>query len=106
VVDDQRGCPTYTVDLARAIAGLVSQQASGIVHATNNGNCSWFEFAKAILDLEQQLVAVTPVTSTEFPRPARRPTNSVLSPSSLHAHGIYLPPWRDALTEYLRQRQS
>ena len=106
VVDDQRGCPTYTVDLARAIAGLVSQQASGIIHATNNGNCSWFEFAKTILDLEQQSVAVTPTTSAEFPRPARRPSNSVLSPSSLHAHGIKLPSWRDALAAYLHQRQG
>ena len=106
VVDDQRGCPTYTVDLARAIAGLVSQQASGIIHATNNGNCSWFEFAKTILDLEQQSVAVTPTTSAEFPRPARRPSNSVLSPSSLHTHGIKLPSWRDALAAYLHQRQG
>ena len=106
VVEDQRGCPTYTVDLARAIAGLVSQQACGIVHATNAGNCSWFEFASAILESKKQSVTMTPVSSVEFPRPARRPANSVLSPSSLHTRGIELPSWHEALTAYLRQRQN
>ncbi len=105
VVDDQRGCPTFTADLANAIAGLVRNQASGIVHATNRGSCSWFEFARAILKTSSQ-TTVTPVGTSEFPRPAKRPKYSVLSSRSLQEQGIELPTWQNALASYLRQRSN
>jgi dTDP-4-dehydrorhamnose reductase len=104
VVDDQRGCPTYTLDLANAIAALTRQQASGIVHVTNSGSCSWFEFARRILATRSPQTKVIPVSTAEFPRPAKRPAYSVLSSLSLREFGIELSDWQDALTRYLQQR--
>jgi len=104
VVDDQRGCPTYTSDLANAISALTRKQASGIVHVTNSGSCSWFEFARRILATRSSQAKVIPVTTAEFPRPAKRPAYSVLSSRSLQGFGIELPDWQDALSRYLQQR--
>jgi len=101
VVNDQRGSPTFTVDLASALVELCRQQSSGIVHATNAGDCTWYEFAKEIVRQAAQPAEVKPVTTAAFPRPARRPAYSVLSPKSLHAHGIQLPDWKEALRRYL-----
>jgi dTDP-4-dehydrorhamnose reductase len=106
VVNDQRGCPTYTPDLAAAIASLVRKQANGVVHVTNGGSCSWFEFARVILARTSPENTVIPVTTAEFPRPARRPAHSVLSGRSLRGLGISLPDWQDALQRYLRQRND
>jgi len=106
VVDDQHGSPTYTVDLADAVVRLTRKEARGIVHATNSGSCSWFEFARAILAAGSPQTKVVPVTTAEFPRPARRPAYSVLSGRSLKKFGIELPDWQDALTRYLRQRRD
>jgi len=106
VVDDQHGCPTYTPDLAIAIASLVRKHARGIVHVTNGGSCSWFEFACAILAAESPNTRVVPITTAEFPRPAKRPAYSVLSRRSLRDFGIELPDWQDALRRYLRQRKG
>lgn len=104
VVHDQRGCPTYTADLARAIAELTGKNAHGIVHATNRGNCSWYEFAHETLAAKSPNVVVLPTTTAEFPRPAKRPAYSVLSEASLRSVGIELPPWQDALQRYLSVR--
>ena len=106
VVNDQRGCPTYTVDLAGAIIALCRKNASGIVHVTNARNCTWFEFAREILRSAGLATEVRPVTSQEFKRPAPRPTNSVLSATSLHHYGIELPQWQDALRRYLQERET
>jgi dTDP-4-dehydrorhamnose reductase len=106
VVDDQRGCPTYTPDLAAVLASLVRKQANGLVHVTNGGSCSWFEFARVILAARSPESTVIPVTTAEFPRPARRPAHSVLSGRSLQRFGIRLPDWQDALKRYLRQRND
>jgi dTDP-4-dehydrorhamnose reductase len=106
VVNDQRGCPTYTVDLAHAIAELTRSQSSGIVHAINRGSCSWFEFAHAILAAKSPRTNVLPVSTSEFPRPAKRPAYSVLSDRSIRECGIELPTWQDALASYLRQRND
>jgi dTDP-4-dehydrorhamnose reductase len=102
VVNDQRGSPTFTPDLASAIAQLVKQNARGIVHATNSGDCTWYKFAKEIVQTSGLSATVKPVTTAEFPRPARRPANSVLSPASLRDHGIQIPSWQDALARYLK----
>src|SRR5580693_4079386 len=78
VVNDQRGSPTYAVDLARVIASLCRQTASGIVHVTNAGDCSWFEFAQQIVSSAGLRTTVRPVSSQEMARPAPRPAYSVL----------------------------
>ncbi len=101
VVNDQRGSPTFTRDLASALVQLCRASARGIVHVTNSGNCTWYEFAKEILRESGLPAKVKPVTTAEFPRPARRPAYSVLSPDSLHAYNIHMPEWQDALRRYL-----
>jgi dTDP-4-dehydrorhamnose reductase len=101
VVNDQRGSPTFTRDLASALLELCRKQAKGIVHATNAGDCTWYEFAKEIVQRAGLRTEVKPVTTAEFPRPARRPENSVLSPASLHAYGVQMPDWKDALGRYM-----
>jgi len=106
VVDDQRGCPTYSVDLSRAIIGLCRNHASGIVHVTNAGDCSWFEFAREIVKGGGLTTEVRPVSSQQMARPAPRPAYSVLSPKSLQNYGIVMPAWQDALQRYLQERKS
>lgn len=106
VVNDQRGCPTYSVDLARAIMQLCRKGASGIVHVTNEGDCSWFEFAQAIVGDSNLATEVRPVSSQQMARPAPRPAYSVLSPGSLHRYGMEMPTWKDALRRYLGERRS
>ena len=105
VVNDQRGCPTYSVDLARAIIKLCRNQASGIVHTTNSGDCSWFEFAREIVKGAKLATEVRPVSSQQMARPAPRPAYSVLSAKSLQQYGIVVPTWQDALERYLRERK-
>ena len=101
VVGDQRGSPTYSIDLARAIIQLCRQEASGIVHATNRGECSWYEFAREIISRAGLKTVVRETTSDKFVRPAKRPKYSVLSPESLQKRGIAMPDWQDALNRYL-----
>lgn len=104
VVNDQRGCPTYTVDLAEAIMQLCRKNAKGIIHATNSGDCTWFEFAQEILRQTGSSTRVKPTTSDKYVRPAERPKYSVLSPASLNAYGIKMRPWQESLSDYLRER--
>lgn len=104
VVDDQRGCPTYTVDLAKVIIQLCRSSAPGIVHVTNTGDCSWYEFAREIVKGSGLNTEVRPVSSQQMARPAPRPAYSVLSPQSLESQGLSMPPWQDALQRYLRER--
>jgi dTDP-4-dehydrorhamnose reductase len=101
VVNDQRGSPTFTPDLASALVQLCRAEARGIVHVTNSGNCTWYEFATEIVRASGLATRVKPVTTAEFPRPARRPAYSVLSPDSLHAYNIHMPAWQDGLQRYL-----
>jgi len=101
VVNDQRGSPTFTRDLASALEQLCRASARGIVHVTNAGDCTWYEFATEIVRESGLPTTVKPVTTAEFPRPARRPAYSVLSPDSLHAYNVHMPEWRDALRRYL-----
>jgi len=106
VVDDQRGCPTYSVDLARAIVQLCGKNARGIVHVTNSENCTWFEFAREIVAAAGLPTEVRPTTSERMARPAPRPAYSVLSATSLDRYGIEMPTWKDALKRYLRERSA
>ena len=106
VVNDQRGSPTYTVDLARVILTLCAKNAHGIVHASNNGNCTWFDFARQIIKSAGLKAEVRPVSSAQMARPAPRPAYSVLSATSLHRYGIEMPEWKDALGRYLEERRT
>ncbi|HEX3821450.1 MAG TPA: dTDP-4-dehydrorhamnose reductase [Candidatus Sulfotelmatobacter sp.] len=106
VVNDQRGCPTYSVDLAMAISRLCRANASGIVHVTNSSDCSWFEFAREIVARAGLSTEVKPVRSAQMARPAPRPTYSVLSPASLYRYGIEMPDWKDALQRYLKELKN
>jgi len=101
VVNDQRGSPTFTRDLASALVELCRASARGIVHVTNSGNCTWYEFATQIVRVSGLPTTIKPVTTADFPRPARRPAYSVLSPDSLHSYNIRMPEWQDALRRYL-----
>ena len=104
VVTDQRGCPTYTLDLASAIVKLCRSNAHGIVHCTNSGDCSWFDFAQDIIRQAGLTTKVRPTTSDKYVRPAERPKYSVLSPASLAAYGMEMRPWQQAICDYLAER--
>jgi len=105
VVNDQRGCPTWTRDLAEAVVDLVGMGRYGVYHITNSEPTTWFELAREIFRLAGMEVELVPVSSAQFPRPARRPLNSVLDPFPLpQLLGREMPSWRDGLTEHLRQR--
>ena len=102
VVNDQIGSPTYTYDLARLIVDMVETEKYGRYHATNEGFCSWHEFACEIFRQAGMNVKVHPVTSDEFPAKAKRPHNSRMSKEKLSENGFErLPSWQDALKRYL-----
>lgn len=105
VVDDQIGSPTYTYDLAKLLVDMIQTEEYGRYHATNEGLCSWYEFA---LEIFKQAglpeVKVTPVDSGQFPSKAKRPNNSRISKDKLEEKGFKrLPPWQDALSRYLKE---
>jgi dTDP-4-dehydrorhamnose reductase len=106
VVNDQRGCPTYTDDLAAAIMQLCRANAQGIIHCTNSGHCTWFEFAAEILKASGLNTKLLPTTTEKFVRPANRPRYSVLSPASLNVCGILMRPWQQTLEPYLSSRNG
>lgn len=102
VVDDQIGAPTYTVDLAERIIDLIQTEKYGVYHISNSGQCSWYEFAKAIFEESAIDVKVVPCTTKDFPRPAPRPSFSVLDHMGLRLNGFKeMPSWRDSLKKFL-----
>jgi len=102
VVNDQIGTPTSTVDLAKTIFQLLNTDAYGTYHATCQGQCSWYDFAQEIFKQTGKNINVIPVTTTEFPRPAKRPACSVLDNYMLRMTiGDPMRNWREALEEYL-----
>jgi dTDP-4-dehydrorhamnose reductase len=109
VVDDQRGSPTWSADLARALVELARSQApAGIYHCTGSGDTTWFGFTQAIFEeLGADPARVLPTTTDAFPRPAPRPAYSVLSDSAWLKAGLTpMPAWRDALSEAFRQHSD
>jgi len=115
VVNDQRGSPTYTVSLADGIAQLImavferdfNLDKCGIYHITNAGHCSWFEFAAKIIELKNIKAKVLPVTSSEFKRPAKRPSVSILDNKRFdELTGKKLCLWQQALDNYLHDTVS
>ena len=102
VVDDQIGSPTYTYDLAVLLVDMIETEKYGRYHATNEGLCSWYEFACDIFRQAGRDVKVNPVSSDEFPTKAKRPHNSRMDKSKLTENGFTpLPAWQDALKRYL-----
>ena len=107
VVDDQIGSPTWTVDLASAIAALLTSGRRGIYHAANAGFCSWNGFARAIFEECGLKTTVDGMTTEQLNRPARRPLYSTLDCSKLEQDTGFRPrPWRDALKAYLQLRST
>lgn len=99
VVDDQVGCPTWTVDLSDAIISFIDEEPPfGTYHACGAGSTSWYGFAKEIFNLMSLNVKLIPCTTEEFPRPAKRPAYSVMDNEGL------LRDWKQALQEYIELR--
>lgn len=104
VVNDQIGSPTYTYDLAKLVVDMIQTNKYGTYHATNEGLCSWYEFACEIFKQANLNVSVTPVDSNAFPVKAKRPHNSRMSKAMLDKNGFNrLPTWQDALSRYLKE---
>lgn len=104
VVNDQFGSPTYTYDLARLLVDMILTEKYGIYHATNEGICTWYEFACAIFKEAGMNVTVKPVTSAEYGAKANRPCNSRMSKEKLVEAGFQkLPTWQDALHRYIEE---
>ncbi len=104
VVHDQVGSPTSTVDLARCILTLVGTDCYGTYHATNEGQCSWYEFAMKIFELKGIKIKVNGITTEELGRPAKRPLYSVLDNYMLKLLGLNnFRHWEVALMEYLKK---
>lgn len=102
VVDDQRGRPTYTPHLADALIRIANQDARGVIHYADEPECTWHAFASAIVEELGAEVVVKPVSTDEFPRPAARPANSVLSTERYERlTGVKPESWREGLREYL-----
>lgn len=104
VVNDQFGSPTYTYDLARLLVDMIQTDKYGIYHATNEGICTWYEFACEIFRQAGVKIEVTPVPASEYPTKAKRPENSRLDKSKLTENGFErLPSWQDALRRYIKE---
>lgn len=107
VVCDQIGSPTYTADLAPLLCDMVVSEKYGVYHATNEGICSWAEFAEEIFRLAGKDVKVNPVPTSEYPTRAARPLNSRMSKAKLEEMGFSrLPDWHNALVRYLRELEG
>ena len=102
VVNDQFGSPTYTYDLAKLLVDMIQTDKYGVYHATNEGICTWYEFACAIFREAGIPMNVSPVTSAEYAAKAKRPANSRMSKEKLVENGFEkLPTWQDALHRYV-----
>lgn len=106
VVDDQVLTPTFTADLAEVVARLIKTEEFGLYHVSSEGECSWYEFARKILLLENLSADLRPVTTDQFGSLVNRPGYSVLDKRRLHGLGIMMPRWEDALERYLRARRE
>ncbi|MBD3346851.1 MAG: dTDP-4-dehydrorhamnose reductase [Chitinivibrionales bacterium] len=106
VVSDQVGSPTYTMEVCRQIFQAAQTNHYGLFHSTAEGSCSWYEFTRNILNLYGINTPVTPCTTKDFPRPAPRPTNSVLENKRLKEYGInIMKNWKDAFSDFFEEAQ-
>ncbi|MFD1885688.1 dTDP-4-dehydrorhamnose reductase [Paenibacillus wenxiniae] len=110
VVHDQKGSPTYTVDLVEFVSELMRTEKYGIYHASNSGACTWYEFTQEIFSQAKQVLqasitaSLEPCTTADFPRPAPRPANSVMEHMSIRTNGFQdIRDWREGLTAFLTE---
>lgn len=107
VVNDQQGSPTYTVDLAGALADLAASKIYGTYHVTNAGITTWHGFAKKIVEAAGLRTTINPCETKDFPRPAPRPVFSVMDPFPLkQVLGYNLPGWEDAADRYIKENHN
>ena len=107
IVNDQIGSPTYTKDLSRLLVDMLETSKYGLYHATNEGYCSWYEFANTIFKLANINIDIKAINSNEYASRAKRPLNSKLSKDKLIEYGFKpLPHWDDALKDYLIRRRD
>ena len=108
VVQDERLTPTFADDLAIQLGRIVeAPPAPGIYHATNAGDCSWYDFATEIFRLRKVPIRVRGIPASEWETPTRRPANSVLENAALAENGIdVMPGWKDALERYLEAKRA
>jgi dTDP-4-dehydrorhamnose reductase len=105
VINDQYCTPSYTADVAAAAAALIATGRYGLYHVTNSGATTWYELAKAVFELSGVRADLTPISTSGYPTPARRPGYSVLALDELAAAGVPAPrPWRAAVAAYLDER--
>jgi dTDP-4-dehydrorhamnose reductase len=104
VVDDQILTPTSTADLAAAVTTLLEEAPFGLYHLTNDGHCSWYEFATTIFELAGVQADLSPISSAQYGSKAKRPEYSVLTTE--HSHAPRLRHWREALAEYVLHRRA
>ncbi|RZJ29350.1 MAG: dTDP-4-dehydrorhamnose reductase [Flavobacterium sp.] len=104
VVNDQIGTPTYAVDLAHALVKIILSNSSeyGVYHYSNEGQASWFDFAKEIFAVNDVNIALNPILTSQFPTPAKRPEYSVLDKTKIkNAFGLTIPGWRHSLKKMI-----
>jgi dTDP-4-dehydrorhamnose reductase len=107
IVDDQIGSPTWTVDIVRQTEVLVNSTLTGIVHATSEGEASWFRFACDIFSMLELNVEVMPCQTEDYPRPARRPHYSTLENARLKEHGLnVMRPYREQLADFIKLNEG
>lgn len=104
IIHDQVGSPTYTAHLAPLLVDMIETDQYGIYHATNEGYCSWYEFADEIFKQSQLDVMLHPITTDQYKTKAKRPLNSKMSKQKLSDYGFHrLPTWQEALKNYINQ---
>ncbi len=107
VVDDQRGSPTYAMDVAGPLAILIANKESGIYHISNSGSCTWYELAQEVFSTLRMDVRVAPISSQTLNRKATRPAYSVFDIKKVErATGVIMRSWQEALREYLQRSQT
>ena len=105
VIDDQIGSPTYTKDLAPLLVDMIETNKYGTYHVTNEGYCSWCEFAKEIFKIEDININVNPILTTQYPTKAKRPKNSKMNKNKLTDNGFsLLRDWKEAVKEYIHNQ--
>ena len=104
VVSDQIGSPTYTKDLSKVLVDMALSDKKGTYHVTNDGTCSWYEFAKYIFESNNIDIVVNPIKTSDYPTKAKRPHNSRMSKEKLMNDGFsMLPDWKDAVDRYNKE---
>lgn len=107
IVDDQIGSPTWTEDIAKATLELIDREAQGTYHVVNSGHCSWYGFARKIVDEASLSVKLVPCSTDEYPCPAQRPAYSVLSTKKAQEElGYFFPPWELSLKQYMLSKSE